>query len=194
MNNCKIYGAGVVSSGTYNEISIAGSGKITGEVVANLLAVSGAGKAIANLEIKTIKISGSFAAEKYVKAEEINIAGSMKIGENLACARANISGCIKVTGEANVDDFYLKSSGSELQALHGDKVKIRREKRIFFNHKLNKIDEIEATNIDIEYVKAKRVCGENVTIGIGCEIETVEYQNNINVHKDAKIDTITKLC
>lgn len=193
MNDCKIYGAGAVSGGTYREVSIAGSGKIKGEITAESFSVSGSAKALDNLDVKTLKVSGSFSAEKNVNAEDIKIAGSLAVKENLSSAKAHISGSLKVGKEANVDDFFLKSSNSEIAALHGDNVTIKREMAIFFSKKHNLIEEIEATTIDIEYVKAKRVSGDNVTIGQGCIIDTVEYRDKITVSKEAKIDNIVKL-
>ncbi|HHU23580.1 MAG: hypothetical protein PHG08_02760 [Bacilli bacterium] len=192
MNDSKIYGAGTISGGTFREVSIAGSGKITGKLTAETLVISGAGKAMDNLDVKTMKVSGTFSA-KNIKTQEIKVSGVLKVAENLSSAKAHVSGSLIVKKEANVDDFYLKSSNSEIQALHGDKVTIKRELAFFFNTKHNQIEEIEATTIDIEYVKGKRVSGDYVTIGQGCIIETVEYHSKITVHKEAKIDNIVKL-
>lgn len=78
MNDSKIYGAGTISGGTFREVSIAGSGKITGKLTAETLVISGAGKAMDNLDVKTMKVSGTFSA-KNIKTQEIKVSGVLKV-------------------------------------------------------------------------------------------------------------------
>ena len=70
--------------------------------------------------------------------------------ENLSSAKSPYSGSLKVGKKANVDDFYLKSSNSEIAAFTADNVTIKGKVAIFLQQKTQSYEEIEATTIDIE--------------------------------------------
>ena len=61
MNDVKIAGSGTISSGEYNLVSIAGSGKAIGDITCKLL-----------------KVAGSARFEGTINSDEVSIAGSCK--------------------------------------------------------------------------------------------------------------------
>ena len=65
-------------------------------------------------------------------------------------------------------------------------------KKWFFNVGLN-AEIIEGDEIYLENTKAKVVRGNRVTIGPGCDIDFVEYQNHFQCEKGTKVGSYKKL-
>ncbi len=105
-----ISGAGVISGGTYDRVSISGAGKITGDIHTEELRISGAGKAKGKVEATKIVVSGSVSFADDVIADEIHVSGSAHVDGRIAAKELKSSGSLKVAGDIASD--YIKISGS----------------------------------------------------------------------------------
>lgn len=105
-----IAGAGTLSGGTYERISVSGVGKAEGDVVAQEIHISGAGKFEGRAEAKEIHASGSVSFAKDVVADELKVSGSGKVEGRAEIKELKCSGSFRVAQSLSAE--YVKVSGS----------------------------------------------------------------------------------
>ena len=106
----RINGSGSAGGGTYDNVIIKGSGKITGSVKCEVFSISGSGTVEGDLEATDGRISGSGTVEGDVKADRFRITGSGKVEGDLSAKEFSISGSGGI--KRNVDAQYIKIEGS----------------------------------------------------------------------------------
>lgn len=109
-NDLKIMGSGDASGGSYNNVSISGSGDIHGDVECNSYVVKGSGDINGNLKANFVKISGSGDINGDVNAEEIIIRGSGDVKGSATCKNLRIAGSSDVDGDVYAEEVELKGS------------------------------------------------------------------------------------
>lgn len=188
LRNFKIAGSGIISGGSYNNISIAGSAKSNNDITCNLIKVAGSASFNGNVDSKEISIAGSSKFVKNLKSNKIKIAGAIKVMGDLSSEELNIDGVITVEGECNVGVLNHDGEGSNYNNIYGEKIKLysKRRKKITVN-------EIEATNIELKSVVAKRISGDNIKLEGKCEIEIIEFRNSLKLSNDTEVKQIIKL-
>jgi cytoskeletal protein CcmA (bactofilin family) len=165
-----------------SEIGISGAGRLGGNVSTGKIKISGAADIVGNLHAENIDISGTASVGGDVEAESFKSSGGFKIGGLLNAGQINIY-------------VYGKCSAKEIG---GEKINIRRSnnfsggvfraiKDMFNVHEYLVTEVIEGDDIYIESTVAKVVRGNNVTIGPDCDINVVEYKNEIKVEKDTRV-------
>jgi len=137
----KISGSGQLGGGEYERVSISGSGRVDGDVVAAELKISGSGEIAGRAEVGSVGVSGSGKFSDAVIAEEIRVSGSARVGgtveaKELSCSGSFRSGgdisseYVKITGNLRVAgdveaDIFKASGGFEIEGLlSADKVEI----------------------------------------------------------------------
>ncbi len=108
-NSASISGAGRISGGTYDRVTISGAGKVIGDLAANELRISGAGKVEGKVRAREIVVSGSTTFTDSVHGDEMRVSGSARIEGRVEVKELKCSGSIKVHG--GISAQYLKSSG-----------------------------------------------------------------------------------
>lgn len=142
-----------------------------------------------------------------------NIVNMNKIlsGDKIYCNNL-ISFSSIVTDLINADTIYITAvAGTKIKQIEGEYVWIGRQlprhERItnipktlnsLIMSKIRKIkkievDTIEADVIDIDYVKAIKICGEIVNVGDNCNIDYIEYSKELNLSKKAIVKSVVKL-
>ncbi|MBU5455904.1 hypothetical protein [Caproiciproducens sp. MSJ-32] len=99
-------------------------------------------------------------------------------------------GKINIKGLLSVDNIeIILQRRSNITEIGGEKLSVRKEDKgifsnLFFNSRYILIaEEIEADEIYLEYTKCKVVRGNNIIIGEGCNIEKIEYNNELEVNE-----------
>ncbi|GIP37961.1 hypothetical protein J31TS4_12410 [Paenibacillus sp. J31TS4] len=122
--DAKLSGSGVLSGGSYDHVSISGSGRINGDVEAETVKISGSCKMDGNVEAgefkvsgsgklegslsgKRLKVSGSFRVGDELDVVEINSSGTLSCGSHLKTETVKISGSLKVGGNMQAEDFQI---------------------------------------------------------------------------------------
>ncbi len=170
-----------------SEMRISGAGKINGSVSAGKLKISGAGDIGGNLHAEIVEVSGGTDIKGDVEAESFKASGGFRIGGLLNAGEININ----INGKCSAKE------------IGGEKINIRRNssfgggafsggvfkviKDMFNVHEYLVTEAIEGDDIYIESTVAKVVRGNNVTIGSDCDIDVVEYKNDIKIEKDARV-------
>ncbi|TEB10675.1 Polymer-forming cytoskeletal [Pelotomaculum sp. FP] len=122
VEDMKISGNGITNGGKYNNVTISGSGKINGDIEANVIRISGAGSFQGNVKSDKFVVNGSgFVSGKLagrilqcngnlkVDAEslaaEFKNSGKSVILKNLKAERVRSYGCLEVCGGIEAEEF-----------------------------------------------------------------------------------------
>ncbi len=109
-NSASISGAGVISGGTYERVTISGAGKIDGDVETDDLRISGAGKVAGKVRAREITVSGTTTFAAGVHADEMRVSGSARVDGPVQVKELKCAGTFKATHD--VSSEYIKISGS----------------------------------------------------------------------------------
>lgn len=193
------------------DVRVSGSAHFNKSVDADVVSVSGSVKVGGDVTAKTaIKISGSFGCGGSLKASLLNCSGAVDIGGEAEADEVRISGRINCAGLLNAEKIDIRMDGfninSKIGSIGGSEIKIhndRKGEKISRLPLLSKlvgaggkiiVDElIEGDIVAIECVKAPRVVGRVIAIGADCEIDLVQYSEEIEIHPDAKVEKIEKI-
>ncbi len=192
-----------------NEFKVSGSGKFTKSVKAGSLSVSGSFACDGNLTVdEKISCSGAAKSLGNVKCGELSVSGAFKIGGDIEAEKVKVSGALNCGGLLNAEDIFIKfDKGMEIGSIGGSKIVIIKEPIYKKSVRLplfssmvkgstNTVcvkNSIEGDNIAIESVEAQRVSGRVVAIGEGCEIDLVQYSEEIEVSPNAKVGRTEKI-
>jgi cytoskeletal protein CcmA (bactofilin family) len=105
-----ISGSGSLGGGDYTRVSISGSGRVNGDLVAEELKISGSGKVLGRTETGQITISGSGSFADAVIVEEMRVSGSARVDGPVEVKELKCSGSFRAGGD--VSGEYIKISGS----------------------------------------------------------------------------------
>ncbi len=185
---------------------INGSGTIEGDVKADKFKISGTGKVTGSVTGNEFAVSGSGTIGKNVQVQKVKIEGHTKIGEDCTAESFTSDGAFEIGGLLNADEINISLLGfkSKAREIGGGRIKITLGpshglaviKTIISMGLLNPTLEaeiIEGDEIMLENTTAKVVRGNNVMIGPGCDIGTVEYKGNYVRNGDARVGTETKV-
>ncbi|MFQ5794394.1 MAG: polymer-forming cytoskeletal protein [Candidatus Bipolaricaulia bacterium] len=228
-----ISGAGKLTGGVYEQVKIAGAGRVEGDLEADTVIVSGAGKIEGSVKAKELRTSGSCRVsgdveaqsfkmagaghvEGKVRANQFKSSGSQKIGRDLKGEQIHIAGSFNVGGDVEADQFQAKGAFRIAGLLNADRIEIdlggHSSVREIGGSKITvrrgafgslfpwgrgsgrlKVESIEGDEIHLEATRAQIVRGNRVTVGEGCEIETVEYSESLKVDTAATVRNRAKV-
>lgn len=192
-----------------NEFKVSGSCGIDKDLRCESLGVSGSFSCGGNIIAQgKVHCSGSAHATGSIKCGELKASGGISAGGDIEAETVKVSGKINCGGLLNAEEINICSSGSmEIGTIGGSKVAIyldKGAKRIerlpllsslisFLGGSVRVKNAIEADTIALENVKAPRVSGRIVAIGEDCEIELVQYSEEIEVSPKAKVGRTEKI-
>ena len=242
-----ISGIGNIPSGEYNNVSVVGSGHLTGKVCCVSFSSSGSSKGediecaesfktsgnshfSGNIKAADVKVSGSLHCEgelaakgsfsssgstkcsKNIKCEQLIVSGSLNAGGNIESKTVKIDGTVNCAGLLNAEDIEIKFDKGRMNigGIGGSKIVIVSEKAFDVSIRLplfsSLIDltksasdgitvnsSIEGNEIALEHVTCPRVTGRAVAIGQGCNIDLVQYSEDIEISPDAKVGKSEKI-
>lgn len=214
-------GVGSNSGGEFDSINISGVYQMNGDLICNRFDVSGVLKSSGNiyskelkasgvikckesLESKEINLQGLITIEKHIKSENIFGEGCIEGKEGIESEKIDINGKVDCNGLINCEDFIMLLQGeSNIDEIGASNIDIQGEyssKNIFKifvpkKYKNNKayIKIIEGDNIRLSDCNVDIVRGKNITIGKNCNIDTIEYSENIDTSELSKVKDIKKI-
>lgn len=192
-----------------NELKVSGSCGFDKDVRCGSLGVSGAFSCGGNLTAEQkVHCSGGAKVTGTVKCSELQVSGGITAGGDIEAETVKVSGKINCGGLLNAEEINICSSGNmEIGTIGGSKVVIyleRSAKRIerlpllsslihFSGGAVRVKNAIEADTIALENVKTPRVSGRIVAIGEDCEIDLVQYSEEIEISPKAKVGRTEKI-
>lgn len=185
---------------------ISGTGTVEGDVRSEQFKINGSGKIAGNMTGSDFAVSGSGTVIKNVEVHNIKIEGSLKIGMDCNAEVFTSDGSFDIGGLLNADEININLLGfkSKAREIGGGKITVSIGpahglgvlKTIISMGILNPVleaDVIEGDEIMLENTSARIVRGNNITIGPGCDIGTVEYKGHYVKNGDARVGTETKV-
>jgi len=271
-----------VSGGVYDTVTVAGSGRIEGDVDANLIKTAGSCRIdgdVKTKELKTagscrvagdvkaelmktagscviegdvhaneLKIAGTQTVEGSLRAQEITSAGALKVSEDVEAEKFLSRGGFEIGGLLSAEEIKIELGGGRVTEIGGTRIEVRRrgpfwgwrrEPRVHIHMRrgpeglgetlesifedLGRIgeevgravggsfsytfspgrssrgtgyleaDTIEGDEIFLENTKARVVRGKKIQIGEGCEVETAEYSESLEVAPEASVKNQKKM-
>lgn len=188
---------------------VSGSSHFSGNVEAASIKVSGSfhcdGDIIASESFST---SGSTKCGKSIKCEQLKVSGSLKTEGDIESETVKVSGTVNCAGLLNAESIEIKfDRGMNIGSIGGSKIVIISEKTNNILQRLplfssiakgtaagvNVNSAIEGDDVALECVTCPRVTGRVVAIGQGCNIDLVQYSENVEIASDAKVGKIEKM-
>ena len=176
---------------------VGGMADVTGTVKATSVNVGGTGNFNGDIQGGDVVFNGTADVHGRIAADLLRIAGTATIDGAVSAQRVEIRGTAKIGGDVEAESFDgqgVFSIGGLLNAGDRDDQTLRRvgrprhrrrdhrratgqavEPPPFFGERNLTADTIEGDTVYLENTRAKVVRGANVTIGLGCEIDFVEY-------------------
>lgn len=220
-HNTTIRGSGTIGEGTYFNISISGSGKLTGNIKCEKLNIAGSCKSMGLIEADEMIVNGSLKAEAAIKANTITANGSLKVEKDIKTNKFYVNGSVK-TAATNIYAEYLEINGSltNEKELNADKIvingKINANEivgtlieiskhdfsldigdffRFVSKSKLwNKAESITCETIYAKNLKCKKICAENITLKGNCVIDYIECNGKLVINHTCTVGNIEGDC
>lgn len=183
-----------------------GAGTIEGDLTARVFKVGGSGRIAGGVTAEELTVSGSGNIGKGITAQSVKVEGTVKIAQDCSAEIFVADGGFEIFGLLNADDITIRLYGlkSKAREIGGGRIRVSVGpahglgviKTILSMGILNPVleaDVIEGDEITLENTTAKIVRGNNVVIGNGCDIGTVEYTGHYIKTGDAKVATETKV-
>lgn len=210
---CKSFHASGSFSGEQIECSedfhVSGSARVKNDLTAGSVGISGAFDCDNNITVKeTASIAGAAKCGGNLKCGELRSAGSIKVGGDIEAEKAVINGGLKCGGLINAEELVinLNSRGNvTANSIGGSKILVDAKsiahhpgffEKIFGWNEGGKLiveESIEGDEIFLENTEAKTVIGNNVNIGAGCKIFTLQYSGEAKISPYAQIDSVQKI-
>jgi len=188
---------------------VSGSSCFSGNIEAVEVKVSGSLHCDGDIIAKEIfSTSGSTKCGKSIKCEQLSVLGSLKVEGDIESESVKISGTVNCAGLLNAENIEIKfDRGMNIGSIGGSKIIIVLEKAIKVSQRLllfsslaktvtkgvNVNTSIEGDEVALEYVTCPRITGRVIAIGRGCNIDLVQYSEDIEISPDAKVGIIEKI-
>lgn len=186
---------------------ISGSTSFSGEISAEFVGVSGSlSCGSINCEGE-VEISGSAKCAENIECDILSVYGLIEV-DAVKAEKTKIRGVINCDGLLNSNIIDVKfDRGMNIGRILGCKISILKEKSKKLVEKLPVIsrffkkvygnvcveDSIEGDEIELENVICPCVTGRVVRIGAGCGIGLVQYEEEIEISPDAKVEKSEKI-
>jgi cytoskeletal protein CcmA (bactofilin family) len=201
----RVFGAGELHGNAQIDwAAILGVGEFDRDLTGKRLRTFGSLSVGGAADVKQFRVMGACIVEGRILADELRVFGALECG-GAETGTFLVRGTIDIDGLLAGDtvEIHLSGNRSRVGAIGGERVEVWR--RTFGEHnallralawlssfagRRGRLDagEIEADDICLENTRAKVVRGRRVTIGIGCQIESVEYAETLSVHRAARVE------
>jgi cytoskeletal protein CcmA (bactofilin family) len=192
-------GSGTVNGNlTATTAQISGNGKINGTIEGQSLSIDGTAKVTNNVFVKKLKVAGKASIGGKVKSDDIKIKGKITVGEDCEAETFKAESQFSIGGLLSADLIDITIfSDCKAKEIGGQTILIKQKASLLgifkpFIQTQLETDLIEGDRIEIENTKAAMVRGNNVTIGLNCMIDVVEYSGELSLDEKAVVKEIRK--
>lgn len=213
-HDLQLSGMGKASGGIYNNVQLDGMTTINGDIECKKFMCNGKGKVNGDIQAEYVSIQGLCNIEGDIKATTVQIDGKAKLDGDLTGEQINLNGVARIDGDCEAESFAADGAFSidgllnagiieiklrskcSVEEIGGEQITVKKEKSgsnfniigSIFPAEL-KAESIEGDQIYLEYTKAELVRGNEITIGPGCDIETIEYRIGLFIDDSSKVES-----
>ena len=169
-------------------VTVNGTASFNGEVQANEFTVNGDATVRDGGGFGRLMVKGNLSVGGSVAAHEIDLRGFLRIGGDCQSEAVTGEGGFTVAGLLNAGNIdVIVQSPSSAREIGGERIVIRQPASglssftglmTVFAEKRLTAETIEGDVVWLENTTAKVVRGKNVTVGMGCVVDLVEYAEN----------------
>lgn len=180
-------------------IVVNGSASFGHEVQATQFTVNGDSSVAEGVGVSVLKAKGRFYVGGGIAAHDFDARGEVTVLGDVSSDRFFAEGALTVGGLLNAESIEIKlHAPSKAREIGGRHVSVKQGRGIasvftFFAEKRLTVDTIEADDVVLEFVTAKVVRGARVDIGEGCNIDLVEYTDDLKQHAGATVGRAVKV-
>ncbi len=212
-DNIRIFGSADISDDiVVSNMDVYGSCIFKGKSEIQTLNIFGSCDFKSYVAVKQLDIKGSCVFDSEVKVESLKVYGSVNFNKNIS--RANdviiygdvkvqlleadkiiIKGYIDCSEQMNGESIEVSTnSGSKIKEMVGTNIIIKPNNNSLIHRIIPvQVDLIEGDSIELEYVNAKVVRGNQVKVGPHCQIDLLEYLESVEVSSESSINNTNKL-
>lgn len=194
------------------DVRVSGSCHIDNNIVAKSVSASGSVNAGGDIISESdVRISGSIHCGGSLKCANLRCSGGVNIGKGAEAEEIQISGRIRCDGLLNAERIDISLEGgntySRIGSVGGSEIKIHNDRnrgkisrmpllsKLFdaTNGTLTVDELVEGDIVAVECVKTPKVVGRIVAIGADCDIDLVQYSEEIEINPDSKVGRYEKI-
>lgn len=211
---CKKFSSAGSSGGESIECSeafkVSGSSSFSGDVKANKINIAGSFSCEGNISAEENMIcSGSLKCKQSIRCDTLSASGSLNVAGDTQAETIKVSGVLNCGGLVNAENITIEfDKGMEIGSIGGSKIVIYKESKgskgkirlplfsSFVNgsgYAVRVKGSVEGDEIALENVVAPRVTGRIVAVGDGCEIDLVQYSDQVEIAPTAKVGKTEKI-
>lgn len=186
------------------DFQISGSCNFSGRVTAGAVSISGGSSFGSDVEARErVAISGGMSCKGNVSCKQLQVSGNASVSGDIEAELAKVRGSLNCNGLLNAEEVDIEfNKGMELGSIGGSKIMVykrhgKEKKKIrlpLFSSLIKSTSgkvcvnaSVEGDEIALEGVVAQRVSGRVVAIGADCEIELVQYSEQVEISPEAKV-------
>ncbi|HKI45443.1 MAG TPA: hypothetical protein VKA08_08950 [Balneolales bacterium] len=188
-------------------LRVVGSISITGTSKSDTAVITGNLDASGDVQSHKIVLRGGITTGGNVKGDDVKLKGYVTIKKNCETEIFRADGQLTIEGLLNADEVTIRTYGrSRVAEIGGNKITIRKGSKssvtqmvkfLFmpsnFDNGTLQADSIEGDEIRLAGTKAKVVRGKNIIINDGCELDLVEYKENLRIQGRSTIKEKRKI-
>jgi cytoskeletal protein CcmA (bactofilin family) len=183
------------------KLSCTGELTVNGRLVTEEFKLTGGVNVRGHLDARSIGGRGELNVLTGIRGESIKFTGNIGVQGDCEAGSLTLSGGFQVEGLLSAETLDVSMYGPcTARELGGGKLRIKRSKAIMLTSMVKSksaavliVEVIEGDRVELEHTRASIVRGNRVLIGAGCEIDRVEYRDELDIHKSAIVKDKIKL-
>lgn len=185
------------TAGFTQGLSVSGSTHVDGNVDGGDLSVSGSLRIGGDVKAEKATVSGSLHIGGEFAAREVRAAGELTVDGGCSAEKFRAEGGLRIDGLLNAGtvELRLHPFGNRIKEIGGESIRVEKGHRILGpllrafvgSAPILTTETVEGDEIYLEHTKAHIVRGKRITIGGGCEIDLVEYDESLDKDSGAVV-------
>ena len=185
-----------------NTVVVNGTATFNGELQANEMTVNGDASIRDGAGIGLLTVKGNASIGGGAAAHDVVVRGFLKVGGDCQAETFSAEGAFTIGGLLTADKIDIKLYGPcSAREIGGEKITVRSPQGFqsitqiftFWADKKLTAESIEGDDVYLEATNAKVVRGRNVTIGLDCKVDVVEYSDNYSRTDGAMVGDARKV-
>jgi cytoskeletal protein CcmA (bactofilin family) len=214
----KLVGRTTAGGGRFGNVRITGEAEIAGDLECRNMTCVGTAQMKGNLRSRALRLTGDCRIEGDlhaarvrgvgeirvsggIRGEAVKLTGNIRVARNFEAETIRLRGSLDADGLVSADRMELLVHGPcRAKEIGGGSVAVKRSRAVLWQHWFHAgrhggltADLIEGDTLHLEHTRAAVVRGNRITIGPGCQIDRVEFREELRVSRNATVRNRVRL-
>lgn len=181
-------GTGSASGGIYQNVRLVGEGSVDGHLECQKFRAIGTFQCKGDVHAKRLRVMGTVDVNGALYGGRTRVTGELSTTGDCSADVLEVRGTLRVDGLVNAERIDIRLYGpARCTDIGGSVIRIRPSMKFRAGDKGLSAETIEGDEIHLRDARVQVVRGKRVWIGPGCEIERVEYTDELHEAKGARI-------